>query len=181
MQNGPSRVRHLATGNQHIAGSVTLPQGIERQAHHAHLPAVGVQHAARSHVQHSAAEPVGRADLSGSDYCRYALDFGKPVAVPVMQSNARTIDYSEPPCRLIRRVSIQSTNWIWQRLILRPRAFQPKRARLISVLQSLPLMRTRMHISASRERMRSPMRSPRVCSRAARSTSVRLPPAAWSW
>jgi len=154
----------MARGNQENAGSVTLPQGAERQAHHAHLPATGVQHAARSHAQHSAAEPVGRTDLSGSDHRRHALDFGKPVAFPVMQSIVRTIDHPEPPCRLIRRVSIQSINWIWQRLILRPRAFQPKRARFTVCRKSSPVISTRTHISASRDRIRSPMRSPRVSS-----------------
>ena len=32
----------MTRGNQEIAGSVTLPQGVERQAHHVHLPFVGV-------------------------------------------------------------------------------------------------------------------------------------------
>jgi hypothetical protein len=68
---------------------MTSPQGAERQAHHVHLPSVGGQHATRRHAQHSAAEPVGRTDLSGSDYCRDALDFGKSLAVSVMQWIAR--------------------------------------------------------------------------------------------
>ena len=38
--------------------------------------------------------------------------------------------------------------------------------------KSTPVISTGMHISVRRERMRSPMRSPRVCSRAARSASV---------
>jgi hypothetical protein len=29
-----------------------------------------------------------------------------------MQSIVRTIDYPEPPSRIIRRVSIQSSNWL---------------------------------------------------------------------
>ena len=44
-----------------------------------------------------------------------------------------------------------------------------KLARLMDWRKSAPFISTEMHISARRERMRSPMRSPRVCSRAARS------------
>ena len=45
---------------------------------------------------------------------------------------------------------------------------QAKLARLMDWRKSSPFISMGMHISARRERMRSPMRSPRVCSRAAR-------------
>jgi len=53
----------------------------------------------------------------------------------------------------------------------------PNRARLTVWRKSLPVISIRMHISARRDLMRSPMRSPRVNSRAARSASVSSPPA----
>ena len=59
-----------------------------------------------------------------------------------------------------------------------PSDHQPKRLSLTDWRKSSPFISTPTHISARRERMRSPMRSPRVCSRAARSTSESPPPAA---
>lgn len=57
-----------------------------------HLPSVGIEHFARRRASDPAAEPVGRADLPGSNHRRYAWDFGKPLAVPVDQSVAREMD-----------------------------------------------------------------------------------------
>lgn len=52
------------------------------------------------------------------------------------------------------------------------RALQPKLARFTVWRKSAPFISTLMHISARRDRIRSPIRSPRVCSRAARSASL---------
>ena len=56
-----------------------------------------------------------------------------------------------------------------------PSRGQPKRAFFTVWRKSSPVISTRTHISAKRDLMRSPMRSPRVGSRAERSASVLAP------
>ncbi len=79
-----------------------------------------------------------------------------------------------PPCQARFRCSENSS--VAQESILPNH--QPNRARLTVWRKSSPFISTRTHISARRERIRSPIRSPRVGSAAARAASFLAPPLA---
>ena len=106
-----------------------------------------------AHSRRSKDHPVGRPRLSGLDDRCDVVAPGYAVAVLV-----------------VSRWSLVPIPWSL--------LFHPNRARPTDCLKSPPRISTRTHISASRDRIRSPIRSPRVGSRAARSASVLAPPPA---